>query len=404
LRAWCILIFLGLLVLPGSAAEQNAQPNPSDWPAVERIAKGQTVYWNAWAGEASINSYIGWAAEEVEKRFGVRVKQVKLSDTAEAVSKVVAEKAAGRDSRGSVDLIWINGPNFASMKDKKLLYGPWAEQLPNYRLVDTSNPAVTSDFTIATEGYETPWDEARLVFYYDSMQLKNPPRSTAAILDFARSHPGRFTYPDVQNFLGATFLKQVLIELTADRSVLQKAPTDTEFERMTAPMWSYLDMLNQVLWRQGKAFPANSAELRQLFADREIDVGFSLNPSEASLAIARKELPGTVRAYVLDGGTIGNASFLAIPFNAAHKEGAMVLANFLLSPEAQARKQDPRIWGGATVLSVERLKDMDRRWFEERKSGAGSLSFAELGKTLPELHPGWMTRITARWLERYVSQ
>jgi putative thiamine transport system substrate-binding protein len=404
LRSKRVLLFLFLLALPANAAERDAQPNPSDWQAVERAAKGQTVYWNTWAGEASINSYIGWAAEEVEKRFGVRVEQVKLGDTAEAVSKVIAEKAAGRDSGGSVDLIWINGPNFAAMKDKKLLFGPWAEELPNYRFVNTGNPAATSDFTIATEGYETPWDQAQLVFYYDSMRLKQPPRSTAAILDFVRSHPGRFTYPDVQNFLGATFLKQVLIELTADPSVLQKAPTDPEFERTAAPLWSYLDTLHQFLWRRGKAFPANSAELRQLFADHEIDIGFSFNPSEASLAIARKELPDTVRAYVLDGGTIGNASFLAIPFNAAHKEGAMVLANFLLAPEAQARKQDPRIWGGLTVLSVERLKEKDRRWFDESKSGAGQLSIAEIGKTLPEPHPGWMTRITAGWLERYISQ
>ena len=271
MRSKRVLLFLFLLALP---ANVTGQTNPSDWQAVEREAKGQTVYWNTWAGEASINSYIGWAAEEVEKRFGVRVEQVKLSDTAEAVSKVIAEKAAGRDSGGSVDLIWINGPNFASMKDKKLLFGPWAEQLPNYRFVNTGNPAATSDFTIATEGYEIPWDQAQLVFYYDSMRLKEPPRSTAAILDFARSHPGRFTYPDVQNFLGATFLKQVLIELTADRSVLQKAPTDSEFERTAAPLWSYLDMLHQFLWRRGKAFPANSAELRQLFADHEIDIGY----------------------------------------------------------------------------------------------------------------------------------
>jgi putative thiamine transport system substrate-binding protein len=82
----------------------------------------------------------------------------------------------------------------------------------------------------------------------------------------------------------------------------------------------------------------------------------------------------------------------------------MVLVNFLLTPEAQARKQDPRVWGGVTVLSVQRLKDKDRRWFAEIESGAGGLNFAERGKTLPEPHPGWMTRITARWLERYVSQ
>src|SRR5687768_14149200 len=117
LRSASILLLLVLSILPADAAE-DTQPNPADWPAIERIAKGQTIYWNAWAGEASINGYISWAAAEVEKRYGVKVEHVKLSDTAEAVSKVVAEKAAGRISRGSVDLIWINGPNFASMKEK----------------------------------------------------------------------------------------------------------------------------------------------------------------------------------------------------------------------------------------------------------------------------------------------
>jgi ABC-type uncharacterized transport system YnjBCD substrate-binding protein len=41
---------------------------------------------------------------------------VKLDDTANAVAKVLAEKAAGKNEGGSVDLIWINGENFASMK------------------------------------------------------------------------------------------------------------------------------------------------------------------------------------------------------------------------------------------------------------------------------------------------
>ena len=40
--------------------------------------------------------------------------------------------------------------------------------------------------------------------------------------------------------------------------------------------------------------------------------------------------------------------------------GAMVLANFLLSPEAQAKKQDPRGWGDATVLDVSALEPEDR--------------------------------------------
>ena len=64
----------------------------------------------------------------------------------------------------------------------------------------------------------------------------------------------------------------------------------------------------------------------------------AFNPAEASAAIEAGRLPETVRTFILEDGTIGNTHFVAIPFNAAHKEGAMVVADFLLSPEAQAQE------------------------------------------------------------------
>jgi putative thiamine transport system substrate-binding protein len=398
-RLFAFLLLLLMHVPPCTSAQLD------DWRVIEERARGQKVYWNAWAGEQSINSYIAWAAEKVYERYGVEIEHVKLSDTAEAVTKVVAEKAAGRESRGSVDLIWINGANFASLKEKGLLYGPWVERLPNYKHLDAKEkPVVAQDFTLPTDGYEAPWDIAQLVFYYDGAQVTSPPRTVDEILNYAKSNPGRFTYPDVQNFLGATFLKQLLMGLVKDRSILLRQPSKEEFSEATKPLWSYLEKLHPLLWRRGKAFPANGAELRQLLADQEIDIAFSFNPSEASLAVAREELPPTVKSYVLNGGTIGNASFLAIPFNASSREGAMVLSNFLLSPEAQARKLDPSVWGGHTVLSIAKLDKADRELFERLTPGIASMSPAELGPALPEPHPEWMTRITEMWLQRYVSQ
>ena len=95
---------------------------------------------------------------------------MKLDDTASAVAKVVAEKAAGKDEGGSVDLIWINGENFASMKKQHLLFSPgWAEKLPNWKYVDVEDkPTVRTDFTIPVEGLESPWGMAKLVFFHDT--------------------------------------------------------------------------------------------------------------------------------------------------------------------------------------------------------------------------------------------
>jgi putative thiamine transport system substrate-binding protein len=176
--------------------------------------------------------------------------------------------------------------------------------------------------------------------------------------------------------------------------------TDAAFERVTAPLWSYLEQLHPHLWRQGRAFPPNYPRLRQLLDDGETDIAFAFNPSEAASAAALGLLPGTVRAYVLDGGTIANTHFVAIPFNASAKEGALVVANFLLSPEAQARKADPKLWGDPTVLDLMRLTPEQQALFR-RERPPQLPPEAELSRTLPEPHPSWMVRIEEEWKRRY---
>ncbi|MBT3717032.1 MAG: ABC transporter substrate-binding protein, partial [Deltaproteobacteria bacterium] len=103
----------------------------NSWEDIIQKAKGQTIYWNAWGGSEEINAYISWVVSRVKEDHEVTLKHVKIASTADAVSRVLAEKAAGRSSNGSVDLIWINGENFAKMKENGLLFGPFTENLPN---------------------------------------------------------------------------------------------------------------------------------------------------------------------------------------------------------------------------------------------------------------------------------
>lgn len=387
----------GLLALRSPAAAQSG-----DWNVVLASARDQTVYWNAWAGDEQTNGFIAWAGAELLARYGVTVRHVRLRDTAEAVARVVAEKAAGRNEGGGVDLVWINGPNFLAMKEQGLLYGPVTDRLPNFRFVDVEGKRSTViDFTVPVEGFAVPWRMAQIVFIYDAARVKSPPKSIAAMLAWARDNPGRLTHPSVRNFLGVTFLKQALIELVPDASVLQQPAEPALFESTVPVLWAWYDALRPQLWRRGQQYPDNGPAQRSLMNDGEIDIMISFNPSEASTAIANDLLPDTVRSYVLDRGTIGNTSFVAIPYNAANKEGALVLADFLLSPEAQARAQDPRQLGNFTVLDLARLPAQERRRFEELPRGVATLSNAELGRPLLEPHPSWMTRITAQWEKRY---
>jgi putative thiamine transport system substrate-binding protein len=388
---------LALAALPAAA-----QPDPQDWEAVLAEAQGQTVYWHAWGGDPKINAFIGWLGEQAEARHGVRLEHVKLASTADAVARVLAERQAGQDQGGAVDLIWINGENFAAMKAEGLLFGPFAEALPNWPLVDVAGkPAVVKDFTQPTEGLESPWAMAQLVFEHDTARLVEPPRSAEGLLDWAKANPGRFTYPQPPDYLGTTFLKQVLYGVIEDPSVLQAPVDEARYGEVVAPLWSYLDALTPHLWRQGQAYPANEPALGQLLADGEIDLSFAFNPGRASAAIAAGEVPDTVRTNVWEGGTIGNASFVAIPYNAAHAAGALVIANLLLDPEVQARAQDPGILGFQTVLAVDRLHDVDKARFEALDLGAATLSPSELGPVLLEPDASWMVRIGQDWISRY---
>ena len=394
-----------LMAATSSFPAKAAGPELSDWAVVEKAATGQTVYFNAWGGSENINAYFEWVGAEMQSRYGVSVVQVKLEDTASAVAKVIAEKAAGKNDGGSVDLIWINGENFVSMKQQGLLLTPgWASSLPNWAYVDVENqPTILTDFTEPTEGLESPWGGAKMVFFHDSARTEAfaMPDNATALLDWAKKNPGRFSYPAPPDFTGSSFLKQVLSEVIADPSKLAKPVSEETFNADVEPLFAYLDQLHPAAWRSGKTFPQNYSDMKQKLADGELDIIFAFNPSEASAGIKAGELPETVRSFTFSKGTLGNTHFVAIPYNANAKAGALVLANFLLSPEAQVRKQDPKIWGDPTVLALGKLPEADRAAFAALDLGVATLAPDKLGPALVEPHPDWMTRIEAEWIKRY---
>ncbi|SIT88902.1 putative thiamine transport system substrate-binding protein [Yoonia rosea] len=396
------LAILAALLAPVPAL---ADIDVSNWDAVTAEAEGQTVFWNAWGGSTTTNDFIAWVGERVMEEYGVTLEHVKLTDTADAVTRVLSEKQAGEDDDGAIDMIWINGANFAAMKEADLLFGPYAEALPNWALVDVEGKTVQTDFTVPTEGFESPWAMAQVVFVHDTEDMPERLGSMQALLEWTQANPGRFSYPQPPDFLGTTFLKQVLVDILPDPSVLAAPATDENYADITAPLWAYMDALTPNLWREGKAYPPTGTAMFPLIADGELDLSISFSPGAASTAIANNELPPSVRTFVLDKGTIGNASFVAVPYNSGSKAGAMVVANFLMSPEAQARAQDPAILGYGTVLNMDALSDDDRALFDALELGVATLSPAELGTVQDEPHPSWATRIADDWVTRYgVSQ
>jgi putative thiamine transport system substrate-binding protein len=395
--SWTAAVALGTMLLATAAAR-------ADFETIRGQAAGQTVYFNAWGGDDQINGFVAWVGERVREEHGVELVHVRLTDTAEAVGRVVAERAAGRDEGGSVDLVWINGENFRAMKEQELLLGPFTHLLPHFELVDVKGkPTTVIDFTVPTDGYESPWGMAQFVFLHDGLRVPEPPRTIPDLLTWILSNPGRFTYPAPPDFIGGTFLKHVLIELIEDESVLDEPVDEAAFLRHAAPMLDWLEAAQPSLWRQGFVHPVSGPAQHQLLDDGEVDISMAFNPAEASRYMASGRLPDSVRTFILEDGTIANTHFVAIPYNASSPEGAMVVADFLLTPEAQARMQHPDIWGDGTVLDLERLDPEDRARFEALPRGIATLPPDELLPVRLEPHPSWMRHIETVWLQRFGS-
>ncbi len=401
-RQQTVLKAFGLVLMLSLGAGGVRADNNALWQSTLEQARGSQVYLNAWGGNDAVNGYLRWAADELRSRYDIRLTHVRVASTGDVVSRVLAEKAAGRNNNGSVDLVWINGENFRTMKQQDLLLGPWTETLPNYRYVDEENkPSVLVDFSTPVEHLQMPWGMAQLVFYHDTARLADPPRSMRALLDYARVNPGRVSYPAPPDFHGTTFLKQALIELSDDKAFLYRPASEADVDARLAPLWSYLDELHQVAWQRGARFPVDGPRMKQMLSDGELHIAFSFNPAEAVNGINTGELPDTVRSYVHDGGTVGNTHFLAIPYNASAPAAARVVSNFLLSPEAQARKASASVWGDPTVLAVDRLPVGQQQLFDQADRHPAMPGPEALAQVLLEPDATWVRILEREWQRRY---
>jgi putative thiamine transport system substrate-binding protein len=388
----------------GLALASPGQARAASWEDILRDGTGQPVFFHAWGGDERTNAFIAWTGLRVRSLYGINLRHVKLQDVTEAVAVVATDKAAGKTSGGAIDLIWVAGPALLKMRENLLLDGPLLDLLPAARLVARADkPATVMDHGVPVEGYGVPWRLGQLVFIHDTATNPDPPRTIPALLDWARAHPGRFTHLDTRNDLGVAFLEQALSELVSEPGMLSQPVTPAQFAKASAPFWDWYGQLHPLLWHGGKDFPESLAAQRGLLKRGEIGLMASLNPSEAVVSAAMGALPATARAYVLEHGDIGNCSFVVVPFNAMHRAGSLLVANFLLSPEAQARSSDPRFVGVPSVLAMDRLSAEDYVFFDAVPRQPNLLSDAERGPHLPEPHVSWLKQLVAGWEKRYAS-
>lgn len=402
MRFWGVMGVVLVLVAFGSAhGETNWLDEP--FSKIEKAARGTEVRWIMYGGWPHVNSWVDtYVAGEMAKRYDIELIRVPM-DASVFVNKLLTEKAAGKD-QGSMDLLWINGENFKKAKQADLLYGSFASRLPSFKS-NTDPSTVISDFGFPVEGHEVPFGRAYFVFEYDTSSLSNPPRSFKALKDWVKEHPGQFTYPQPPDFTGSAFIRQVFTALTGGHEQYTAGFDPDLFESQSPKLWEFLKDIEPYLWQQGRTYPKSSASLDTLLARGEVLLGMSYHPPHAQNKIVEGTFRETVRTYVMQEGSLFNTHFTSIPFNAPNVPGAMVLANFLMSVDAQLSKYKPQNWGDFPILDMGRLTPEDRQRFRDVDLGPATLSPAELSAAaVPEIPSAYLEELEKGWEEHVLHK
>jgi len=403
-------LFLAIALLAIASAckhEQPAVPTSAqlaglDWQNIERQAHGTTVHFAMWAGDQARNRYFqGTVADQLKRQFDITLHIIPLGDTSEAVNKLLTEKGGGKTSGGGIDMLWINGENFRTAKQGSLLWGPFAASLPNIRYF--RDQARDRDFGTPIGDMEAPWMRAQFVMAYDNARLSAPPRTLKDLEEWIKQHPGRFTYPAPPDFTGSVFIRHLLVACGGDARQFAANFDQQLYDKASRCAFDQLNEMRPYLWRKGETYPSSPSELDRLFANGEIDFSMNYGPSFASQHIARGDFPQTTRTFVFDQGTIGNHSYLAVPFNASNPAGALVVINFLMSPEHELDQM--RVLGDIPPLVPERLSVQDRKDAESSIPGPATLSMSELQThQLPEPDAEYTRRFQQDWAKKVLQQ
>lgn len=336
----------------GNGKQHAADPAHASWDQVERSAQGTTVTLMMWQGDPLINAYISeHVVPAVKNELGITLRVIPGQGN-EIVSMLMTEEEANASASGA-DLVWINGETFFQLRQINALYGPFVEKLPNAEYLAMDDPFIGTDFQQPVDGYECPWGTVQFALIYNSAKVPDPPLDMAQLEAWVKQHPGRFTIGN--DFTGMTLLKSWLIHLAGGGEALKGPFNEQLYARHSAELWAYLERLRPFLWNTGKSYPASVAQMHQLFANGELWFTMSNNGSEVDNKVLQGLFTDDARAYVPSTGSIRNAHYMGIPARSANKGGAMAVANYLISPEAQWQKYQPAVWGDGTVLNMEAL-------------------------------------------------
>lgn len=404
-RFMVFVLCVGLMTGCGAKTQTTADgfDAGADYDSILEQAKGTTVTFYGWGGDEQRNTWIDTeVASKLKENYDITLQRVPM-DIDQILAKLSGEKQAGSED-GTIDMIWINGENFYSAKENGLLFGPFADKLPNFeKYINKEDKENQYDFGYPIEGFEAPYGKAQLVLIGDSAKSEETPKNTQELMEYAKKYPGKVTYPALPDFTGSAFVRNIIYDIVGYEQFMDMEADKEVVRAAVKPAMDYLKELNPYLWNQGKTFPASSTLLENMFSDGEVYLNMSYSPYSAAVNIAQGKYPETAKSFLFEKGMIGNTNYIAIANNAPNKAGAMVAINEILSSELQSSQFDKL--KTVPVLDYTKLSDEEKAMFDNVDIGKGTVPQDELlEKRLPEMPAKLIPIIEEIWQEEVVGK
>ncbi|MEM7736967.1 MAG: ABC transporter substrate-binding protein [Deinococcota bacterium] len=433
-----VLITLMLVLSSLSVAQESVQDfrdaflaGELSWEDVLELAQTEgDVAWFHWGGSEELNLWIESVVKPDLAELGITLTTSRVPDTRDAVDLVIADAAVGRGlGEGTVDAVWINGENFFTLASQDLLFGPFADKLPNSQnfLWDETDPQAA--INLFDNGYPTglqeiPWASFQYVCMIDTARLapEDAPSTFAELETWLQDNPGRFAYVRPPNYIGNVFVQAVLYAFNPDGTGFAPFQQDVsevdaaELTRVIEPGLAYLqDIAPFLLGGSGQEdssganrpgaviYPETEAANRTFFVNGEVDMFCQFGAFSAAIGIDNGTFPETVENIIFPtSGMIANKSFIAIPDNAPNPATALVLADYLSSVENQASKL--QFLGYAPGIDAPLLSEDAQMQLAEAAPELLGVTFAELAEVrVPEANASLVEVLETVWIEVIVQ-
>lgn len=182
-----------------------------------------------------------------------------------------------------------------------------------------------------------PYRGSAVLLAYDTKTVPAPPKTLDDLLAWIQANPGKFTYNSPKSGgSGGAFVATVLDKYVpaADRQKMTVGYAK-DLEADWAQGFDTLKSLNPYVFQKG-VYPNGNNQVLQLLSSGQISMA-PVWSDQFTTGVANGQIPATVKAVQISNPSFtGGASYLGIPASTPRQAAALKLANFVLSPEAQA--------------------------------------------------------------------